>query len=179
MTTHLRQRQQHSQHPHQHTSQAAFTLMEMLVVIAIIAILSTLAVPSMQFRTVRLQIEETLPMVEGIKARIGAAWALSQTMPLDNAAVGVAAPDKFVGNFVSSVTVNQGAIHIRFGNNAHPLLKDKVLSLRPAVVQGEPTVPVAWLCNKASVPDKMAALGDNQTTVPKAYMPLACLAKSG
>lgn len=160
---------------HPSTPARAFTLMEMLVVIAIIAILSMMAVPSMQFRTVRLQIEDALPMVNDIKMRIGTSWALTQTMPADNAAIGVAAPDKFVGLYVSSVTVKDGAIHFLFGNSAHPLLKGKILSLRPAVVQNEPTVPVAWVCNKAKVPDKMTALGDNQTNVEIGYLPLMCL----
>ncbi len=161
------------------TPARAFTLMEMLVVIAIIAILSMMAVPSLQFRTVRLQIEEALPMADDIKARIAAAWALTQTMPADNAAIGVAAPDKFVGLYVSSVTVKDGAIHFRFGNSAHPLLQDKILSLRPAIVQNEATVPVAWLCHKARVPDKMTVLGDNQTNVEKGYLPLKCMERKG
>ena len=160
---------------HFSTPARAFTLMEMLVVIAIIAILSMMAVPSLQFRTVRLQIEEALPMVSDIKLRIATAWALSQTMPADNATIGVAAPEKFVGLYVSSVTVQDGVIHMQFGNSAHPLLQGKILTLRPAVVQNEPTVPVAWICHKAKVPDKMTVLGDNRTNIEKGYMPLMCM----
>lgn len=153
---------------------AAFTVMEMLVVLAIIAILSTLAIPSMQFRTVRLQIEEALPLADIAKAPIALAWATTQTFPADNAAAGLPEPHKIVSNYVSSLTVNNGVIHLRFGNSAHPLLKDKILSLRPAVVADAPVVPVAWICNKAPVPEQMTVKGDNQSTVAIGYLPLAC-----
>jgi type IV pilus assembly protein PilA len=148
--------------------------MEMMVIIAIIAILATLALPSYQGRLVRKQIEMALPLADIAKAPIAAAWALTQTFPADNAAAGLPVADKIVSNFVSAVTVQDGVINITFGNSAHPLLRDKILTLRPAVVTDAPVVPVAWVCNKAQVPDKMTVRGINQSTVADTYMPLGC-----
>ena len=158
-------------------AQAAFTLMEMLCVIAIIAILSALAMPSFMHRNIRLQIEAALPLADIPKARVGEQWALGQTFPQDNAAAGLPVSEKYVSNHIKAVTVTDGVIHLRFGNSAHGLLQDKVISLRPAVVSDAPIVPVAWICDKANVPDKMTVHGQNQTTVPQEFMPLACRAK--
>ncbi len=160
----------HTPAPLQH----AFTLIEMMVVIAIIAILAAMMMPFYQGKMIRQQIEAALPLADVAKGPIALAWALTQTFPADNAAAGLPSADKIVNNFVKAVTVQDGVINITFGNRAHPSLKDKVLSIRPAVVPDAPIVPVTWVCAKAQAPDKMTVKGNNQTTVADDFMPLEC-----
>lgn len=87
---------------------------------------------------------------------------------------GLPASDKVVGNYVKSVTVQGGAIHVVFGNEANGALRGKTLSLRPAVVEDAPVVPVAWVCGFAATPEKMTAFGDNRTDLPKNWLPVNC-----
>lgn len=151
-----------------------FTIIEMLVVIAVIGILSALAMPTFQGRIIRKQIDAALPLADLAKKPIAAAWASAQLLPSDNAAAGIPASDKIVNNFVSKILVENGAIHITFGNRAHRAIAGKVISLRPAVISDEPTVPVTWVCGKAEGPDKMTINGINKTNVPDTYLPLDC-----
>lgn len=153
-----------------------FTVIEMLVVIGIVAILMALALPSFQDKLVRDQIAEALPLADIAKPPIAASWAIAQTFPVDNAAAGLPVHDKIVSNLVSSVVVQGGAIHLTFGNRANGLIKGKVLTLRPAVVEDAPIVPVAWVCGYAAVPGKMAVKGENRTNIPAAYLPFKCRA---
>ena len=73
--------------------------------------------------------------------------------------------------------MQDGAIHLSFGNAVAGSLKGKILSIRPAVVEDAPIVPVAWVCGNAAVPDKMSVKGDNRTSVPNAFLPLQCAAR--
>ena len=150
------------------------SLMEALVVIAIVAILATLAVPSYLDKIVRDQIGEALPLADIAKTPIAGAWATLQSFPADNAAAGLPVPDKIVNNFVSSVLVRNGAIDLTFGNRASGVIKGKVLTLRAAVVEDAPIVPVTWVCGYAAAPDKMTVKSANQTSVPARYLPLKC-----
>jgi type IV pilus assembly protein PilA len=70
--------------------------------------------------------------------------------------------------------VENGAIHLRFGNRAYSQIRDKTLTLRPAVVDDAPVVPISWICGFAPVPDKMTVKGNNRTDVPKGYLPTRC-----
>jgi type IV pilus assembly protein PilA len=97
-------------------------------------------------------------------------------LPADNEAAGLPAPDKIVSNYVSSVSVQGGAIHIVFGNRASSVLKGKVLSLRPAVVEDARVVPVTWVCGNAAAPDKMTVKGTNKTDLPNLLLPVKCRA---
>ena len=151
-----------------------FTVIEMLVVFAVIAILSAIAMPSLQGRIVRKQIDAALPLAELAKKPIAAAWLTTQILPADNASAGVPAADKIVNNFVSALTVENGAIQITFGNRAHSAIEGKILSLRPAVMSDEPTVPITWVCGKAEGPNKMTIIGVDKTNVPATYLPLDC-----
>jgi len=151
-----------------------FTLIEMLVVLAIIAILAMVAMPNTQNRFIRAQIVEAVPLADIAKTPIAKAWADTHSLPADNAAVGLPAPEKIVNNSISAVDVENGAIHITFGNRANGLIKDKVLTLRPAVVLDAPVVPVTWVCGNAAAPAVMTAVGVNRTTVPVQFLSLNC-----
>lgn len=151
-----------------------FTVVEMLVVVGIVAMLALMTLPSLIEKTVRDQVAEALPVADVAKPPIALAWQGALPLPADNAAAGLPPAEKVVGNYVTAVAVQDGAIHLTFGNRANGSLKGKVLSLRPAVVADAPVVPVAWICGYAPVPDKMTVKGVNRTDVPPLHLPLKC-----
>lgn len=151
-----------------------FTLVELMIALGIVAVLALMMLPTYHERSIREQIVEALPLAEIAKQPIAASWAAARSFPADNAAAGLPPTDKVVGNFVASVSVEAGAIHVRFGNRAYSQIKGKVLTLRPAVVEDAPIVPVAWVCGFASIPDKMTVKGTNRTDVPANYLPARC-----
>jgi type IV pilus assembly protein PilA len=151
-----------------------FTIIEMMVVVGVVAVLALMLVPAYTDRLVREQVNEALPLAEVAKKPVADAWAAVQAFPADNAAASLPPREKIVSDLVSGVAVESGSIHVTFGNRANNLLKGKVLTLRPAVVEDAPVVPVTWLCGFAAVPDKMAAKTPNRTSVPKGYLPVKC-----
>ena len=148
--------------------------MEMMVVVAIVAVLALIALPVSTGRIVRSQIVAALPLADLAKAPVAASWAGLQTLPADNAAAGLPAAEKIVNNYVRAVTVENGAIHVRFGNRVNGLIAEKTLTLRPAVVEDAPVVPVTWVCGTAAAPAGMTVKGENKTDVPADYLPLDC-----
>lgn len=150
------------------------TIIELMMVVAVVAILAMLAMPGFGQRVVRDQIVEAMKIAEIAKAPVAAAWLSTHTMPADNASIGLPAADKIVGNYVSSVTVDGGAIQVVFGNKVNAAIAGKTLSLRPAVVDDAPVVPVAWVCGHASAVDKMVARGVDRTDVETRLLPLNC-----
>jgi len=154
--------------------QCGFSLIEAMIIIGIVAILATLAIPSYLDKIIRDQVVEALPLADAAKTPIATAWAGTQSFPADNAAAGLPAPDKFVSYVVTSVTVRSGAVDITFGNRANGALKGKILTVRPAVVEDAPVVPVTWVCGYALAPDKMTIKGTNNTSVPARNLPIKC-----
>jgi len=157
-----------------HTRVAGFTLIELLVAVAVLAILATLALPSFQGPMVRQQIVDSSTVINVAKTAVSARWTATQKLPVDNADAGLPDGDKLVGNYVSSITVDGGALHVVFGNQVNGAIKGKTLTFRPAVVDAAPMVPVAWVCGLAETPDKMSAKGINRTDVDAKYLPLNC-----
>jgi type IV pilus assembly protein PilA len=155
-------------------SARGFTLLELMVVVAIVAILALMAVPLYRDKYIREQVVEAMRLTDIAKAPVAAAWAAAGRFPDDNAAAGLPAPDKVVSNYVKSLTVEAGAIHVVFGNQANGALKGMTLSLRPAVIEDAPVVPVAWVCGFAAAPEKMTVMAANKTDVPKHWLPVNC-----
>jgi type IV pilus assembly protein PilA len=153
---------------------SGFTLLELMVVVGIIAILALLAIPTYQDKFIRDQIAEAIPLADIAKPPVALSWALTQSFPADNAAAGLPVADKIVNNFIKSVAVQGGAIHITFGNHAHGAIAGKILTLRAAVVEDASIVPVTWVCGYATAPDKMTIKGENKTNIPPGYLPGRC-----
>jgi type IV pilus assembly protein PilA len=158
------------------SSRDGFTMIEIAVVLAIVGIMAVLAVPSFQGRIVRDQIVSAVPLADIAKTPIALSWATLQSFPADNASAGLPPAEKIVSNYISSVSVESGAIHITFGNSVNGLIRGKILTLRPAVVLDAPIVPVAWICGNAAAPVQMTVKGENKTDIPIAYLPYNCLA---
>lgn len=151
-----------------------FSALEMMVVVAIIAILAMIAIPSSLGRIVTEQVKAALPLADVAKQPIATIWKTTKLLPKDNKEAGLPEAEKIVSNFASSVVVEDGAIHMTLGNKAHPKLKDKIISFRPAVIEDAQIVPMEWVCGNAKAPEKMVVKGDNKTTVPAEYLPLIC-----
>jgi type IV pilus assembly protein PilA len=151
-----------------------FTLLEMMVVIGIVAILALMAIPTYQDKFIRDQIAEALPLADIVKPPVALSWAVLQTFPADNAAAGLPVAEKIVNNTISSVSIQGGAINITFGNKANRVILGKVLTLRPAVVEDAPIVPVTWVCGYATAPEKMTVKGENKTNIPPGHLPIRC-----
>lgn len=151
-----------------------FSLIEMMVVVAILGILAMVAIPSSMSKIIREQITAAMPLADIAKVPIAAAWSISQVMLADNAEADLPNPDKVVSNFISALEIDNGAIHMTFGNKAHPQIKDKVLSLRPAVIEESKVVPVAWVCGHAKAPENMTVKGENRTNISSELLPQLC-----
>jgi type IV pilus assembly protein PilA len=157
-----------------HRNDQGFSVMELVVVLAVLGILLMLAIPSYLDRTTREQIKAAIPLADIAKKPIAAAWSAGVDLPADNASAGLPSPDRVVSNLVSALRVDKGAIHLTFGNQAHGAIAGKILTLRPAVVEDTPIVPVTWICAGARVPDKMTAIGADLTDVDIRLLPFEC-----
>jgi type IV pilus assembly protein PilA len=155
-----------------------FTLLEMMAVVAIIAVLAALALPSYLFKITREQIEAAIVLADLAKKPVAATWLATQSFPANNEAAGLPAAEKIVNNYVSAITIDNGAINILFGNRATGALKGKTLTLRPAIVEDAPVVPVTWVCATAPAPEKMTLKGTDNTSVTAERLPLSCRGKN-
>ncbi|MDP2785989.1 MAG: pilin [Sulfurimicrobium sp.] len=156
------------------TRQIGFSAIEMLAVLAVFGILAAMAIPSYQSKIVREQIAAAIPLADTAKEPISAYRKATEAFPENNKEAGLPDADKIVSNHIRALVVEDGVIHMTFGNNAHGLLKNKILSIRPAVVEVSPVVPIAWVCGNAAVPDKMVVKDNNKTDIPNAYLPFGC-----
>lgn len=151
-------------------------MLEVMAVLAVVAILATLAVPSYLEQIVREQIKGALPLADVAKGPVAAAWRDAQAFPADNAAAGLPPAGKIVGNHVSALAIKDGAITLTFGNRASTVIAGKTLTLRPAVIEDAPVVPMAWVCGYAEAPHPMTVIGENLTSVPPGLLPFDCRA---
>jgi len=151
-----------------------FTLIELMIVVAIVAILATITIPSNLISRQRSEVTEALHMTDNIRQHITDYYRSSLSFPADNNEAGEPEPDLLIGNRVTRIEIENGAIHITLGNKANKPLQGKILSLRPAVVTGSPSSPISWLCGQDKPVTGMSAVGTNRTTLADAMVPPSC-----
>jgi type IV pilus assembly protein PilA len=151
-----------------------FTLIELMVVIAIISIMASMAIPTYQDIIIRTQIKEAMLLSEGVKQSIYEYYVTNQSFPANNLTAHVPKSEYLIGNFVTGIKIENGAIHISLGNRINELVKGKHLTIRPAIVTENPTSPISWLCGYAEAVNGMTAIGKNNTTVLGIYLSPKC-----
>lgn len=155
-------------------NQQGFTLIELMVVVAIIGILASIAIPQYQTYIQRAEVVEAMSITSDIKQEITQYYKDEMSFPSNNYAAGVPQPEKLIGNRVTSVRVEQGAVHVTLGFKASALLQGKIISFRPAVVEGSPTSPMTWLCGYDEPVTGMQAIGENLTDIPAEVLASSC-----
>lgn len=151
-----------------------FTLIELMVVVAIIGILASISLPAYQDYIQRSEVVEALSMANTMREKVTRHYEENLEFPDNNEQAGVPEPNKLIGNRIKRVVIESGAIHITMGNKASAPLQDKVLTFRPAVVNGSPESPISWLCGYDEPVSGMDAIGNNKTDLENKQLPASC-----
>lgn len=151
-----------------------FTLIELMIVVAIIGILASVALPAYQVYVQRSEVVEALSMAGTIRENVTNYYVEQLEFPTDNQTAGVPEAKFLIGNRITGVVIESGAIHVKMGNKASKPLQGKVLTFRPVTVIGSPKSPIAWLCGYDEPVNGMQAIGSNKTDLEKEFLPASC-----
>ena len=156
------------------TTVRGFTLIELMIVVAIIGILASIAIPSYQDYTIRAQVAEALSLVGELKPSIRDFYKERGVFPANNEQAGVPAPEELIGEYITDITVADGALHVRFGNYVNTAIMGKILTIRPVFVTANPSSPISWNCGNRPPPRGMMGAGEDRTDVLGKYLPASC-----
>lgn len=153
---------------------SGFTLLELMVVVSVIGILASVAMPQYHVYVQRSEVTEALSMAASVREDVTGYYLEQLDFPRNNKQAGVPAPDKLIANRVTSIEIENGAIHVTLGNKIAKPLKGTILTFRPATVNGSPKSPISWLCGYDEPVKGMTAVGSNRTSIPEDFLPSAC-----
>jgi type IV pilus assembly protein PilA len=156
-----------------HTVQKGFTLIELMIVIAIIGILAAIAIPAYQDYVIRSQVAEAFSMAGAAKAAVAEYYANKGSWPANNSAAGVGSATTIQGKYVSQMTISNGGIDIKFGNQANTAIFGKDVGLQPGLSANGDTI---WKCALAKDPSGWTGTPGSAvtTTVLGKYLPSSC-----
>lgn len=146
-------------------------MIELMIIVGIIGILTSLAISAYQTYTVRAQISESLAFASSAKVPIVNAYLNDGFLPASRIEAGMTPdPADSGGTYITRLEIANGRIDLTFGNQAHPDIAAKTLSLTPYLSQEE---TIVWRCGNAAPPG--TSLADHLApTVDSRYLPSSC-----
>lgn len=130
--------------------------------------------PAASSESARSEVSDGLMLASTLRPAVTEVFLSEGHFPRNNEAAGVPPPAKLISNYVAQVTIENGAIHIVYGNRANSAITGKTLTMRPATVDGSPASPMTWVCGYAQPVSGMSAEGANRTSVSAEYLPPIC-----
>lgn len=131
--------------------QSGFTLIELMIVVAILAILMAIAIPAYQDYTIRAQVSEGMNLSGGARTAVAEYYTDRGTMPSSNSEAGLADADSITGEYITSVTVDEGTITAAFGGDkVNAKISGSDLQLIPSPSGGS----IAWKCESDDIDNK-------------------------
>jgi type IV pilus assembly protein PilA len=154
-----------------------FTLIEMMIVASIIGILAAVAMPNfMAYRNKTYTLDADALFVSA-KANIEEFYQERGRFPKNNKEAGLLEPEKIQSNFVSSLEVENGAVHIMYSNRVDDdLLKGYTVTYRPSIFSSNPAASIVWVCGVREPPKGFLTMGQNRTNLPDGA-PTYCIYK--
>ncbi len=143
-----------------------FTFIELMVAITILGIISAIAIPNYPTGYLRrVYIIEGLILSESVRKKIIDYYEFTGRFPSDNKSIGLPHPGAIRGKYTESIAVKDGQIDIRLNQSIHEESRGKILTIRPAIVEDNPTGPVVWIVGDKDVPPGMKVFGTNNSTI--------------
>jgi type IV pilus assembly protein PilA len=155
------------------TKNHGFTLIELMIVVAIIGILAAVAIPAYTDYLKRAKVSEAFILASSLTITIVDYYAYHGKLPQSNEAAELPKPENLGGQYVESMQIENGAIHVTFQEGVSD--NGSKLTLRPAIViTYPPTNALTWVCGYAKAVKGMTLIGDNKTDLAPEYLPSNC-----
>lgn len=153
-----------------------FTFIELLFVILTISILAAIAIPNFTAYKNKTYTLDPEMLFVSVRDTIEEFYQERGRFPKDNREAGLQEPDNIQSNFVASLEVEDGAVHITYNNRVDAeTLKGHIVTYRPSLFLKNPSAAIVWVCGRQEPPEGFAARGKNRTNLPdNAPTPCRC-----